>query len=214
MVQFKTGASGPAVTNWFLVANEETKQAFVVDVPPDSLNDIVSTAEDLGVSITDILLTHTHWDHTVDCAALAKKFNARVSVHSQDAYRLLDPMDHTIWPLPFTIEPVVPDRFLADGQVIKPAGIALKVLHTPGHTEGGVSFVDELHKKVFAGDTLFSGSVGRTDLPGGDMEILERSIKEKLFNLDDDYQVLCGHGPTTTIGDERQNNPFVGESAR
>jgi hydroxyacylglutathione hydrolase len=150
----------------------------------------------------------------VDCAELVRRTGARVSVHPADAYRLLDPMEHTLWPLPFTIEPLVPDRLLEDGQTIEPAGVMLSVLHTPGHTEGGLCFVDHEQRRVYAGDTLFAGSVGRTDLPGGDMDILVRSITKKLFELEDDYEVYSGHGPMTTIGRERRSNPFVGESNR
>jgi hydroxyacylglutathione hydrolase len=214
MQQLRYGSAGPAQTNWYLINNSELRRSFVVDVPPGSLEAILKASEDASSTITDILLTHTHWDHTVDCAELVRRTGARVSVHPADAYRLLDPMEHTLWPLPFTIEPLVPDRLLEDGQTIEPAGVMLSVLHTPGHTEGGLCFVDHEQRRVYAGDTLFAGSVGRTDLPGGDMDILVRSITKKLFELEDDYEVYSGHGPMTTIGRERRSNPFVGESNR
>ena len=131
-------------------------------------------------------------------------------VHQDDAYRLVDPMAHTIWPLPFDIEAVVPDQIIADGDMLTAAGIDLKVVHTPGHTEGGVCFVDEKHQRVFVGDTLFKQSIGRTDLPGGDMDQLVESIQSTLFTMPDHYVALPGHGPVTTIGDEKLRNPFVG----
>lgn len=200
---------GPVSTNAYLVTNTATHLAFVVDVPPESAQLLLRASADAGCKITDILLTHTHWDHTTDCGALVKETHARVSVHSQDAYRLLEPMRHTVWPLPFTIPAVVPDVLLEHSVCITAAGVRLTVLHTPGHTEGGVCFVDEVNQWVFVGDTLFAGSVGRTDLPGGNMESLLASISTQLLTLPEDYKVLPGHGPETTIGKEIQENPFL-----
>ncbi len=208
----------PPVATWcYMVSSPDTGTAYVIDAPYQSAQQVLAEAERLGVRITDILLTHTHWDHTADCQALQQATGARVVVHHADLYRLTDPMKHTIWPLPFTIEPVeTVDCMTNDTTIITPAGgmPPLRVLHTPGHTEGGVCFVDDSTQRVFAGDTLFAGSVGRVDLPGGDEETLLRSIREVLFLLDDDFQVFPGHGPTTTIGHERITNPFVGEAAR
>lgn len=205
---------GPVATMTYLVTNPRTNQAFVVDTPPDSHDVLLQAAKERACTITDILLTHTHWDHTADCSPLVKSTSAKVWVHSQDAYRLVDPMRHTIWPLPFTIERVVADHLLEGGERLTIAGLDLEVYHTPGHTEGGICFVDRLHKRVFVGDTLFRGSVGRTDLPGGDMEILVNSIRHQLYTLPDDFMAYPGHGPLTTIGDEKRTNPFVGEAAR
>ena len=191
---------GPVATMTYLVSNPRTKQAFVVDTPPDSMDALLGAAHERGSTITDILLTHTHWDHTADCAPLVQRTGAKVWVHAQDAYRLLDPMRHTIWPLPFTIDRVIADHLLEGGERLTIAGLDLEVVHTPGHTEGGICFIDRLHKRVFVGDTLFRGSVGRTDLPGGDMEILVRSIRDQLYTLPDETRVICGHGPDSTIG--------------
>ncbi len=194
----------------YLVCNPALGQAFVIDAPPDSASIVLAAAAEAGCTITHLLLTHTHWDHTADAAELVRQTDAEVWVHAHDAYRLIDPMRHTIWPLPFTIEPVVPSRYLEHGDHLVVAGINLDVIHTPGHTEGGVCFVDAAHRRVFVGDTLFYGSVGRTDLPGGDMQILTTSIRERLFVLPENYSVYPGHGPITTIGEERTSNPFVG----
>lgn len=200
-----------------MVSNPETGTAYVVDAPFQSAATVLSEAQRLGVRITDIFLTHTHWDHTADCAELQRATGARVVVHEADRYRLVDPMNHTIWPLPFTIDPVDDVDCITNAtSVVTPTGGSgsLRVLHTPGHTEGGVCFVDDATQRVFAGDTLFAGSIGRVDLPGGDEETLLRSIREVLFQLEDAYTVFPGHGPTTTIGQERRANPFVGELAQ
>ena len=211
MINVDAFECGPVATMTYLVSNTETGTAFLVDTPPESKNVVLAVCRDKGVKITDILLTHTHWDHTADCAAFVAETGASVTVHADDAYRLDNPMDHTIWPLPFTIESVVPDRLVEHGDTLLVCGVDLKVLHTPGHTEGGICFLDAAHKRIFAGDTLFNGSVGRSDLPGGDMDTLLNGIRTRLFVLDDDLTVFPGHGPPTTIGKERSSNPFVGD---
>lgn len=208
----------PPVATWcYMVSSHQTSSAYVIDTPYRSAAAVLAEAQRLGVRITDIFLTHTHWDHTADCAELQRATKARVVVHEADLYRLADPMKHTIWPLPFILEPVHEVECITNATTtIAPSGgwHPLRVLHTPGHTQGGVCFVDESTRRVFAGDTLFAGSIGRVDLPGGDEETLLRSIRDVLFRLDDDYTVYPGHGPTTTIGRERRTNPFVGETVR
>jgi glyoxylase-like metal-dependent hydrolase (beta-lactamase superfamily II) len=207
----------PPVATWcYMVTNPESGTAYVVDAPYQSAGVLIDEAKRIGVRITDIFLTHTHWDHTADCATLQRATGARVVVHEADRYRLVDPMNHTIWPLPFTIDPVDEVECITHvTSTVTPYGGtgSLRVLHTPGHTEGGVCFVDDQTRRVFAGDTLFAASVGRVDLPGGDEVTLLRSIREVLFQLDVSYTVYPGHGPTTTIGTERRSNPFVGDAA-
>ncbi|MCO6466070.1 MAG: MBL fold metallo-hydrolase [Bradyrhizobiaceae bacterium] len=209
MVSVQRFECGPVATNAYLVVNTAIHLAFVVDVPKDSASIIIDAAQAAGCKLTDIILTHSHWDHTADCSELVARTGARVSIHSQDAYRLLEPMRHTVWPLPFTIHAVVPDILLEHNTEITAAGVRLRVLHTPGHTEGGVCLVDALHERVFVGDTLFAGSVGRTDLPGGNMEVLMDSIHKHLLTLPDQYNVFPGHGLETTIAMERSTNPFL-----
>ncbi|RPI67170.1 MAG: MBL fold metallo-hydrolase [Ignavibacteriae bacterium] len=210
MISVQAFECGPVATMVYLVCNPALGEAFCIDAPPDSSALVLAAAETAGCRITHLLLTHTHWDHTADAAELVRQTGAQVYVHAHDAYRLIDPMRHTIWPLPFTIEPVIPNRYVEHGERFTVAGVELEVIHTPGHTEGGVCFVDHAHRRVFVGDTLFYGSVGRTDLPGGDMQILTTSIKERLFTLPETYSAYPGHGPVTTIGEERRANPFVG----
>ncbi|MBU3699769.1 MAG: MBL fold metallo-hydrolase [Candidatus Kapabacteria bacterium] len=204
---------GPVATNCYLVGDASTLTAYLVDAPYGAHEPVMRTLREQGWRLTDILLTHTHWDHTADCARIKRDTGAAVTVHESDLYRLIDPMAHTIWPLPFTIDAVL-DALTIDGSVehvTLMSGLRLKVLHTPGHTEGGICFVDEANERVFVGDTLFHQSVGRTDLPGGDMETLIESIRRELFVLPDSYVAWPGHGPKTTIGLERTSNPFAGE---
>ncbi|HLP28409.1 MAG TPA: MBL fold metallo-hydrolase [Candidatus Didemnitutus sp.] len=207
---------GPVATMCYLVCNPALAHAYVVDAPFGCTQPVLEEAERQGCTVTDILLTHTHWDHTADCSALAAATGARVVVHAADHFRLIDPMAHTIWPLPFTITPVL-NAFSLDGVhgVLELGGgqAPLRFIHTPGHTEGGICFVDDASRYVFAGDTLFQGSVGRVDLPGGDAATLLEAIRTRLFALPDDMIVFPGHGPTTTIGDERRANPYVGKNA-
>ncbi|MBM4179168.1 MAG: MBL fold metallo-hydrolase [Ignavibacteria bacterium] len=204
---------GPVATNCYLVGDTDAKLAFLVDAPKESLSIVLDTLASRGWKLTEILLTHTHWDHTADCHELQLATGARVVVHAEDVYRLTDPMKHTIWPLPFTIQAVTDFETISGTEghlhVLGEAG-KIKWVHTPGHTEGGVCFIDELHSVVYAGDTLFAGSIGRTDLPGGDMKTLCDSIHQVLFCLPDPTTVFPGHGPITTIGDEKISNPFVG----
>lgn len=201
--------TGPVATNGYLIANTSSGTAVVIDCPYQSVDLMLEAARTYDVRISDILLTHTHWDHTADCAALVHATGATVWVHPLDVYRLTDPMAHTIWPLPFTIVPVTPDKLLQHGDVIRVAGIALEVRHTPGHSEGSVCFVDHDVCQVYVGDTLFNGSIGRTDLPGGDFDQLAHSIRTQLYTLPPDYVANPGHGLFTVIGDEMQTNPFV-----
>lgn len=204
---------GPVATFTYLLCDTTAGTAVVIDVPNGSAQTLLDTAAAHHCAITDVVLTHTHWDHTADAPALLEQTRARLWVHPADVHRLTDPMAHTVWPLPFTIAPMTPDVLLEHGAVIQPAGLILRVLHTPGHTEGGVCLVDEAHGRVFVGDTLFAGSVGRVDLPGGDEDQLIESIRTHLFALSDDLVAWPGHGPSTTIGRERRSNPFVGEGA-
>lgn len=207
---------GPVATNCYLVGNPTSKMAYLIDAPYGAFEPVMSTLDREGWTLSDILLTHTHWDHTADCAKLQRATQARVVVHEADLYRLTDPMAHTLWPLPFEIEPVHNATLLtnADRMVVLADGTRFEVLHTPGHTEGGVCFVDQQNDRVFVGDTIFNGSVGRTDLPGGDMETLITSIRTHLFPLPSTMVAWPGHGPETTIGHEKVSNPFAAEGVR
>ncbi len=203
---------GPVATNAWLAYDPESRDAVLIDAPPESAAVIIAAAERAGVEPAALVLTHTHWDHTAAAAALKRHFPSMVIyVHPEDRYRLVNPMEHTVWPLPFTIEAVEPDATLHDGDELEIGTIAFEVIHTPGHTEGGICLYERDTGDLFAGDTIFAGSVGRTDLPGGDWPTLSRSIERRLMDLPDDVRIHPGHGPSTTVGRERVANPFVGE---
>lgn len=217
MIRIHALESGPVATFGYLVLNSETASATVIDAPFGCSEHFLNVASDHGCTITDILLTHSHWDHTADCEPLRRATDARVYCHKADAHRLIDPMAHTIWPLPFEIDPIqgwVPFQLNSEGKgLIATPAITCTILHTPGHTEGSVVFHHVESSVVFVGDTLFAESVGRTDLPGGDFTLLQASIVRELWPLPEETICLPGHGPQTTIGHERENNPFVGRLA-
>lgn len=213
-LQIHAYESGPVATFGYLVIDDVTRDALIVDAPFGLVQPLSLEAMREGVTPSALLLTHTHWDHTGDAAELKRVYpDIRIYVHRDDEYRLIEPMKHTVWPLPFEVEAVKPDGYLAHGDTLSIGGLSFEVLHTPGHTEGGVCLYSKEHRILFAGDTLFAGSVGRTDLPGGDFETLRNSIATRVLTLPDDVEVYAGHGPTTTIGTERETNPFVGEGA-
>jgi hydroxyacylglutathione hydrolase len=205
--------SGPVSTFGYLLTDSANGVAVVIDVPNGSAAPFTKILQDENVRLERILLTHSHWDHTADAAALQRAVvGATIAIHEADNYRLGEPNKYTGFPLSFVLEPCVADEFLQHGQTLSCGDWSFEIRHTPGHTEGGVCFIDYSRKLAFVGDTLFAGSVGRTDLPGGDTETLLRSIRAELFTLDDAFVVLAGHGERTTIGQERRSNPFVGEN--
>ena len=202
---------GPLDNNTYLVVHEPSRETAVVDVgfEPETVIDAIRRLE-LKVSL--LLDTHAHYDHAAGMRTVQEACGGEYYLHPAD--RLL--LDHlTEQGAAFGFPPakapeVVHD--LAHGRAIALAGETMDVIHTPGHSPGGVCF--HHGEWLICGDTLFAGSVGRTDLPGGSFEELERGIRERLFPLGDDVRVFPGHGPETTLGEERRNNPFVGEHAR
>ena len=200
--------AGPVATIGYLVLDSKSKSAVIIDAPFESTAYFESVITEKELMVEAILLTHTHWDHIADCSKLAELTNAPVYVNSNDFHRLSNPMEHTIFPLPFKIEAVTEVNFVHDNDKIKVGSLEFEVLFTPGHTEGGICFVEHNEGAVFAGDTLFKDSIGRVDLPGGSMPVILESINSKLMVLPDNYVVYSGHGPSTTIGWERVHNPF------
>jgi glyoxylase-like metal-dependent hydrolase (beta-lactamase superfamily II) len=203
--------SGPVVTLGYLVYDELSRDALIIDVPLGSSDYFINQIKSLNLNLHAVLLTHSHWDHTADCPELRNTTNAPVFIFREDEYRLIDPMGTSIWKLPFNIDPMNADKYLSDKEIINLGTLVFEVINTPGHTEGGACFVFHSDGIVFTGDTLFNMSIGRTDLPGGDYEQLLNSIINRLIILPDDYKVLSGHGEPSTIGFERRNNPFINE---
>ncbi|MGD9042546.1 MAG: MBL fold metallo-hydrolase [Desulfobacterales bacterium] len=206
----KTLPVGPIMANCFVVGCPETLEAAVID-PGDEADKILQSVADSDLNVKTIINTHGHFDHVSANKGIHAATNAPILIHALDAPMLGQiSASAANWGLSAEDSPP-PDRTIAEGDSITFGRITLKVIHTPGHTPGGVSLFANGH--VFVGDTLFAGSIGRTDFPGGDFATLKSSIQDKLFTLADDVRVYTGHGPETTIGHEKQHNPFVGVNA-
>ena len=202
-----------------IVGCEQTKQAICID-PGDDSDAIVEKIDRLGLNLQAIAITHAHLDHVGGVASLKKlKPDAKVTIHPADEPIYLALPDQPAWlgipraqwaALGFEYEPPPPvDEYFTDGQHFSVGKLRFQILHCPGHTPGHVVLFEPNEKKVFVGDVLFAGSIGRTDLPGGSTEQLLDSIHNKLLTLGDDVEVFSGHGPVTTIGEERLTNPFL-----
>lgn len=208
-MKIETMVLGDVRTNCYLLINEETKEALVVD-PADRADVIVRKLIDEGLTLKAILLTHGHGDHILAVGALKKQFGVKVYAAKAEEALLSDTAQNLSKAL-FGIEVTVkPDVLLEDGQEFEAAGICLRMLHTPGHTPGGCCYYQAEEKILFSGDTLFCGSIGRTDFPGGSLSQLVRSVKEKLLVLPEDVKVYPGHEEMTTIGHEKRYNPYMG----
>ncbi|MFC1814591.1 MBL fold metallo-hydrolase [Thermodesulfobacteriota bacterium] len=202
-------AVGPIMANCFIVGCEETKAAVVID-PGDEPDKILLILADLKLKVKYILNTHGHFDHVSANKKMKSATGADILIHPLDAPMLSQlSASASAWGLSADDSPP-PDQTLEEGDTVSFGKITLEVIHTPGHTPGGISFSTDGH--VFVGDTLFAGSIGRTDFAGGDYATLIASIKNKLFLLGDDVRVFSGHGPETSIGKEKKYNPFVGQN--
>jgi glyoxylase-like metal-dependent hydrolase (beta-lactamase superfamily II) len=209
-VIIKTLTVGPIQANCFILGCDETLAAAVID-PGDETDRILNALAESSLSAKFIINTHGHFDHVGANKRLKEATGAPILIHCLDA-PMLDQLSSTAaaWGLAADNSPK-PDRELNDGDKISFGNTTLKVIHTPGHTPGGISLYAS--DVIFVGDTLFAGSIGRTDFPGGSFETLKESIRKKLFVLGDHVKVYAGHGPSTTIGEERRSNPFVGDHA-
>ena len=198
---------GPIMANCFILGCEQTKEAAVIDPGDEADRILMALAED-SLTVTQIIDTHGHFDHVGANKRMKEVTGADIVIHALDAPMLNQlARSAAAWGMSAENSPP-PDRTVDDGDSISFGNITLSVLHTPGHTPGGISLFAD--KSVFVGDTLFAGSIGRTDFPGGDFGTLITSIREKLFTLDDDVTVYAGHMGTTTIGEEKRTNPFAG----
>ena len=198
----------PLQQNCTLLWCEATKKAAVID-PGGDLDRIRQAIAGSGASVERIILTHGHIDHAGGAAELRDALGVPVEgPHEADRF-LLDGLEETGRAYGIPARPVTPDRWLAEGDTVSIGALTLDVLHCPGHSPGSVVLVSPADRFAIVGDVLFQGSVGRTDLPGGDGKTLIRSITDKLLPLGDDVAFICGHGPTGTIGEERRTNPFL-----
>ncbi len=204
---------------WVVAPSGPGGDCVLVDVPPEP-DAIVSHLAERGLRLVALLATHGHVDHVGGVSEVvgAQPHEVRVHLHEADRHMLLDPvgtggtLGRVLAAEELDLDPPELVHGLDDGQRVSGAGMTFTAVHTPGHTQGSVCFLLEVDGEppvLFSGDHLFAGSVGRTDLPGGNYEQLMASMTEKILPLDDDVRVLPGHGPTTTIGAERRTNPFL-----
>ncbi len=199
---------GPFQENCYVVGDEVSGEGALVD-PGDEATRIALAVEQTGLEIGQIIITHAHIDHVGAIASLVAEYVCPVLMHEEaEAMLKTVPQQAMMMGLRFGQVPKV-DRHVADEEVLEVGSLRLRSLYTPGHAPGHLAFLVEGEKVVFSGDALFAGSVGRVDLPGGSMEVLMRSIEDRLMPLPDDTRVLSGHGPETTIGRERMTNPFL-----
>jgi glyoxylase-like metal-dependent hydrolase (beta-lactamase superfamily II) len=196
---------GPLACNCYIVGAESTRKGIIID-PGDEATRILNEAKDLGVEIESIVLTHGHKDHVGALKETKEAIDAKVIIHTDETDILKDQSLARSFGLFYPDAPL-PDTLLKDGDAVDVGGIPLSVLHTPGHTPGGICLLGEGF--VFSGDTLFNQGIGRCDFPGGDYEQLLNSIRTKLMTLPDTTVVYPGHGPDTIIGTERTSNPFL-----
>jgi hydroxyacylglutathione hydrolase len=214
MLIVRNAVVGPFAENTFLVGDSETGDALLVD-PGGDLERVLLMREPGDFRISRIFLTHGHIDHVAGCAEAKWRLSVPCQIHREDAGWIeAIPQQAEMFGFEGAKERPGIDRFHADGETLTVGEHEGIILHTPGHTRGSCCLFFEKARTLFAGDTLFAGSVGRTDLLGGDFEALERSIRERLFVLGDDVRFFPGHGPSARLGDERHTNPFVGEATR
>lgn len=198
---------GPIMANCYIVGCKETHEAVVID-PGDDADMILLKLAELKLKVKYIINTHGHFDHVGANRKMKEATGAEILIHALDA-PMLGSLSQAAASFGLKSEnSPAPDKTIDDGDIITFGKISMKVIHTPGHSPGGISLYT--NGFLFVGDTLFQGSIGRTDLPGGNFNTLKSSIQDKLFPLGDSIRVYTGHGPETSIGKEKRYNPFVG----
>jgi glyoxylase-like metal-dependent hydrolase (beta-lactamase superfamily II) len=201
----KTITAGPLGVNCYLIGCKKTNAGAVID-PGDDAPIILDYIKETKLDVKYILLTHGHVDHLAHLMKLKDKINAEFLMHQEDAFLLKGLFAQALmFGLPNPGNPK-PDRFVTDNEVIILGDLKINVLHTPGHSPGSITF--HVEDKLFVGDLIFSGSIGRTDLPKGDYQTLIDSVQTKIFSLPDETVIYPGHGPETTVGEEKATNPF------
>ncbi len=201
-------AVGPLQCNCSVIGDEGTREAMVID-PGADINDVLALVSKHGLSVKQIVITHAHIDHVGGAMKLRQITGAPILLNQND-YALLKMLDvQAAWVGMASPGKVEIDQELGEGEKLRAGSLEANVLHTPGHTEGSVCLYFPAQQKLIAGDTLFAGSIGRTDLPGGSLEKIMSSLHQRVLALPDETIVVPGHGPLTTIGEERESNPFL-----
>ena len=212
MIRVEQHTFNPFQENTFLIY-DETKEALVVDPGcyfPEEKERFKALVKSKGLNLKGIISTHSHLDHVFGNHFVMNEFNVGLTIHKEDLQTLqLLKFTADKYGIPDVEESPLPTSFIKEGEQIKFGNSVLEVVFVPGHAPGHIAFISHEDKFVINGDCLFQRSIGRTDLPGGNMEQLLKSIRTQLFTLPDDYVVYCGHGPSTTVGDEKANNPFL-----
>lgn len=208
--ELKIFPAGYIQTNAFLLSNLDTKESVLIDAPHFVWDDLDPVLSENGCTLKALFLTHGHYDHIGDAARI-QKMGVPVYGHKDDKifYETPEVMRSYSYPPDMTLEPVMIDHWVDQGDVVPMLREPVEIRHVPGHCPGNILFYFKNLKAAFVGDALFAGSIGRTDLPRGDFPTLEKSIKDEIYTLDHDTVVYPGHGPQTTVGQERATNPFV-----
>lgn len=198
-------------TNCYIIACKNTREALIIDpgFAEHESEEVLNEISRYNLRIKYIINTHGHVDHISGNAMVKRVTNAQIAIHREDAEMLTNPIENLSWMLGMKISSPPPDITFTGREKIKVGSLEFEIIHTPGHTPGSISLYCKDKKIVFVGDTLFAGSIGRTDLPGGSFKELISSIKNKLFTMSDETVVYPGHEEATTIGKERVGNPFL-----
>lgn len=209
-VELKAIPAGALQTNAFLLIDSELGEAVLIDAPEDVWETLARHLDESGCELKALLLTHGHYDHIGDAAKISR-MGVPLYGHKADALFFKNPesMRAYVYPPDMELEGFEIDKWVQDGDTLSFLGMDCEVRHVPGHCPGNVLFYFADIKAALVGDSLFAGSIGRTDLPGGSFEILEKSIRERIYTLPAETAVLPGHGPNTTVGEEMATNPYV-----
>ncbi|NBI06927.1 MBL fold metallo-hydrolase [Senegalia massiliensis] len=199
-------SSGVYGGNCYIISSDDNSEGIVID-PADNTNEIIDFIERHNIEVKYIVLTHGHGDHIGGIGDLKQKTNAQILIHKEDREMLMNKELNLSSKMPMVTTEIEPDRVLEDGQIIDFGELNAEIIHTPGHTRGCISI--KIGNNIFTGDTLFKGSIGRTDLYGGSYDDIIKSIENKLMIYDDEVTIYPGHGGSSTIGYERKVNPFL-----
>ncbi len=202
--------AGPIQTNAYLLTDPDRGEAVLIDAPGDVWAEVDPILAKEKCTLAELWITHGHWDHTQGGAEVVRATGAKVRAHVADKVLIETPQVMSAFlGGAIRLEPIVPDFWVSQGDRFTALGLEVEVRHVPGHCPGNVLFYFPAAKSAFVGDALFAGSVGRTDLPGGDRNQLTQSIRTQIYTLPDETKVFAGHGPATAVGVEKRTNPYV-----